>query len=722
MVRPPLRSAAALAVLALLVAGCGSDDEPAATEPLVLQPHGEGLSPDARVETAEELMADLQLERHPGDGGGRGTLLELLPMVSRDEAGEPAASVRAGSRARVRMRYEAGLYGIEEGGALFLQTSPFWDWQPAQTRVPHYDGYATATTDAAGVELVPETFGQGLVAFTVRGRPLEAGETVEIVYGAGPGGAQVDRYAERESPIWLHVDADGDGVRGVVADSPRIDTRAGPPAILMIRQPTTAQPGEEVTFRLSLLDALGNAGGPTAATIALDPDPGLDLPERVTLAAADRGTVTVRGRAEQEGVHRVRASVQLPDPRTQDGVRRLATVSEPLLVRQGAPRVLWADLHGHSNLSDGTGTPEAFFRYARDVGGLDVAALTDHDHWGMRFLDANPAMWERIQRAVADANEPGRFVALLGYEWTSWLHGHRHVLYFQDTGPVFSSIELDRRYETPAQLWGALRGQRALTFAHHSAGGPVATNWNYAPDPELEPVTEIVSVHGSSEAPDSPRPIYAPVAGNYVRDALGRGYRLGLIGSGDSHDGHPGLTQLASPARNAGLAAILAPERTRESVLEALRARRVYATNGARIFLRVTLDDEFEMGSVLPPRGPHAPDTHPLDNPVAAPAPQRPLRGDVDRIGVERIDRDHADVLGGLQPDVFPAAAPVHGLVDPVAEGDAALAAAATTSDSGTGMGRSATQLSLSPERAQQLLTGVQQRIDCATNWPRSAG
>ena len=41
----------------------------------------------------------------------------------------------------------------------------------------------------------------------------------------------------------------------------------------------------------------------------------------------------------------------------------------------------------------------------------------------------------------------------------------------------------------------------------------------------------------------------------------------------------------------------------------------------------------------------------------------------------------------------------------------AALAAATTTSDSGTGMGRSATQLSLSPERAQQLLTGVQQRI-----------
>ena len=33
-------------------------------------------------------------------------------------------------------------------------------------------------------------------------------------------------------------------------------------------------------------------------------------------------------------------------------------------------------------LSDGTGTPEDYFAYARDVAALDVIALTDHDHWG----------------------------------------------------------------------------------------------------------------------------------------------------------------------------------------------------------------------------------------------------------------------------------------------------------------------------------------------------
>jgi len=162
------------------------------------------------------------------------------------------------------------------------------------------------------------------------------------------------------------------------------------------------------------------------------------------------------------------------------------------------------------------------------------------------------------------------------------------VLYFDDDGPVLSS--LDPAYANPALLWEGLRGRPALTFAHHSAGGPVATNWHFGADPVLEPVTEVVSVHGSSEAADSPHRIYSAVPGNSVRDVLAAGLRLGFIGSGDSHDGHPGLAQLAAPGRSAGLAAILSEECTREGVLAALRARRSYASNGARIWLHVDLD------------------------------------------------------------------------------------------------------------------------------------
>jgi hypothetical protein len=441
---------------------------------------------------------------------------------------------------------------------------------------PERPGYTELSTDAAGVELEPVLLDRHLLAIHIRGRDLEAGERLRIVYGAGPAGAACDGYAERDTVLWLAVDGDGDGVRAPLPDSPRIDVLPGPAAMLVLTLPSVARPGETVRLTMAALDGVGNSGVKLAAGVRLEAEPAIPgLPDRVVLSPGDGGLAAVELEVPAEGTFRVRA-------RGPDG---LTGTSNPMVVSERGPRVLWADLHGHSGISDGTGTAEDYLRYARDVAGLDAAALTDHDHWGVRFLDQSPDLWQEIRAQTAAFHQPGRFVTLLGFEWTSWLHGHRHVLYFGDDGEVLSSI--DRNYDTPAELWAALRGCTALTIAHHSAGGPVATNWDFAPDPELEPVTEIVSTHGSSEAPDAPAAIYSPVPGNFVRDVLGRGFRLGFVGSGDSHDGHPGLAHFNAPS--GGLAAIVAEERTRAAVYEALKARRVYASNGARILLRMAV-------------------------------------------------------------------------------------------------------------------------------------
>jgi hypothetical protein len=273
----------------------------------------------------------------------------------------------------------------------------------------------------------------------------------------------------------------------------------------------------------------------------------------------------------------------------------------PIVVRRSdGTRLVWADLHGHSGLSDGTGTPYDYLAYAEEVARLDVVALTDHDHWGIEPLDEDPervaALFERIDRA----QRPGRFVTLPGYEWTSWLHGHRHVLYFDpppsdpSQRPLFSSI--DPATDRPDELWAALRGRPALTFAHHSAGEPVAVNWRFAPDPVLEPVTEVVSVHGQSESPAVDFAVRGGLPGGFVSDVLRRGERLGFVGSGDSHDGHPGLAQIAS--HQSGLAGLLVERLDRSAVLAALRARRSFATNGIRPWLRVELDGAL-MGSTI---------------------------------------------------------------------------------------------------------------------------
>jgi hypothetical protein len=523
---------------------------------------------------------------HPSDGGGRAWLVP-----------DPDEVIAVDRPGRFEIVYEVGPLGIATGGSVFLQISPFWGWSTPQVEVADAPGFTTVEphgtetaaaeeSGASPIELEIATLDQQLLAIRIAGRPLIAGDLLRIVYGAGPAGASVDRFAEKGSRFWIGVDGDGDGERSFLVDSPSVDVGPGPPAQLVVTGPTIARTGESMRIHLAVLDASGNAGTDFTGRVVFAGVPeGLELPDAVEFSAADAGVRTIDVIASAPGVHRLRA-------RAGDD---LVATSNPIVVSEIGPRVLWGDLHGHSKLSDGTGTVEDYYRYARDVAGLDVAALSDHDHWGILPLEDHPEMWREIREGAQRAHEPGRFVSLLAYEWTSWIHGHRHVVYFEDAGEVYSSLSTE--YESPLQLWEALAGQRALTFAHHSAGGPIQTNWDIPPDPVLEPVTEIVSVHGSSEAPDSPQPIYNPVQGNFVRDVLDRGYRLGFVGSGDSHDGHPGLSQLASGV--GGMAAILSEERTREGVLEAFRQRRVYATNGPRILLR-TAFGSYGMGTTAP--------------------------------------------------------------------------------------------------------------------------
>jgi hypothetical protein len=117
------------------------------------------------------------------------------------------------------------------------------------------------------------------------------------------------------------------------------------------------------------------------------------------------------------------------------------------------------DMHNHTVLSDGDGDPNEAFGSMR-AAGLDVAALTDHStiQWGMPADPCNPNLdgdgdpsndphlcagdvsaiagiteekWARL-KAIADAaNDPGEFLALRGFEWSSPSMGHMNVWFSQ---------------------------------------------------------------------------------------------------------------------------------------------------------------------------------------------------------------------------------------------------------------------------------------------------
>ncbi len=67
----------------------------------------------------------------------------------------------------------------------------------------------------------------GGVAIEVRRSLAAAGRARSHHLRRGPALAQVEPFAERGDHMWLQVDGDGDGVRGLVVESPIVDTDAG---------------------------------------------------------------------------------------------------------------------------------------------------------------------------------------------------------------------------------------------------------------------------------------------------------------------------------------------------------------------------------------------------------------------------------------------------------------------------------------------------------------
>jgi hypothetical protein len=149
----------------------------------------------------------------------------------------------------------------------------------------------------------------------------------------------------------------------------------------------------------------------------------------------------------------------------------------------------------------------------------------------------------------------------------------------------------DYATDSPPKLWAALKqtGLPVFTVYHHMAASGWASTWDYN-DPDMLPLIEVYSVWRSSETPDGHSIHGRPrLPGCTARDALARGLRVGFIGGGDTHTHRPGTF---------GIAGVRATECTREAIWEALKAKRCYATTGARIELEFSIADT-DMGGEI---------------------------------------------------------------------------------------------------------------------------
>ena len=424
-----------------------------------------------------------------------------------------------------KITYTAAKEGISTGGGIVFHISPFWGWTPPQDRDPERPGFVSIKCSDRSKKLeIDVNSRNNYVVIRLKEQPLNHNKQITLIYGDtqkkfATAKARSDIYAEKNERLYIKVDGDGDGFFTPIKTHPKINILSRSAKHFNVTVPSYIEPGKSFHVTAATLDNADNWDKSYSRTIDLKSFP--------------KGVSCLEIRTE--GIGRLfQCITEKKDAfvlSAKNNDTAINTVSNPVVSTKKKPplNLYWGDIHGHSNLSDGTGTPDDYFAYARFAAGLDAAILTDHDAWGFDRLDEHPEIWSLIKNKTAKHHKPDKFITFSGYEYTNFTTGHMHVIFKEEPAPLLSFR--DPAYSTPNKLWKALKGHEAITIPHHVGGGPIATNWNYY-DPKFMPLVEICSIHGNSESIDAPDCIYKPVKGAFIRDALARDYKLGIVASG----------------------------------------------------------------------------------------------------------------------------------------------------------------------------------------------
>jgi hypothetical protein len=488
----------------------------------------------------------------------------------------PSGDFEAGSFAELTLTYTAGTFGIDDTGMLKISWRTTSDMGKPQLTDPVAANYTTVeASNGAELEVRVDRvnirpWANTLVIRVGRGF-LREGDTITVRFGDrrhGSPGLRLQTNCEPTFEFKTVVDAFA-AYEFTEIPSPEIALVPGRAANWKAILPTLAVVGE--SFRLAILaeDRWGNPTTQAEGELLLASSvPIAGMPTRVRIKRGD-GPVVLEGlRAERPGdvVLRVRDSEE----------RELCAANPLRIVAAAALRHYWGDLHGQSEETIGTNTVGSYFAYARDRAFLDIVG-----HQGNDF-QISDGFWDGLNAVTKHYDEPGRFVAVPGYEWSgnTGMGGDRNVFFMNEARPIQRSSSIlvgdgvlkqsDRH--TAAALFAALQGEDVVVTAH--VGGRYA-DLHAAHDGRIETAVEVHSTWGTFEW--------------LLHDAFDIGARVGVTSHSDDHKGRPGATRPGASHFGAigGLTCYLMPELTRAALFDALRRRRHYGTTGMRMFLSV---------------------------------------------------------------------------------------------------------------------------------------
>ena len=206
-------------------------------------------------------------------------------------------------------------------------------------------------------------------------------------------------------------------------------------------------------------------------------------------------------------------------------------------------------LHSHTAVSDGKGTPAQAYQYARDTAKLDFFGIADHDYM------ISSSEWSTIKSAANNYNS-NTFVTFWGFEWTSD-NGHIAVVNPSDICSSGTSS-----CSSPSQLSSWLSSRDVAAFFNHP--GSYGNNLNGYQFTRTEKIVGMELWNRSSG--------FSYYRAGYYDQAIRAGWFIGAAGSDDNHSANWGNS-------NSYRLAVLAPEKTRVAIFDAIKARRFFSTS-----------------------------------------------------------------------------------------------------------------------------------------------
>ena len=274
----------------------------------------------------------------------------------------------------------------------------------------------------------------------------------------------------------------------------------------------------------------------------------------------------------------------------------------------------FGQLHSHTQYSDGAGSLESALDYVKnlpEIANVDFVAFTDHSNYfdsknnpnveaalydTSLVNDSDPShSWATYKNTVAafNAANAGKKVAIAGFEMT-WSGGPGHINTFNTPGIVSRNNTTlnNKTKDAGLQAYYKLLSQQEGTNSISQFNHPGTTFGNFIDfgywDAVVDTRMYMVEV-GNGEGQIGAGGYY-PSYEQYIM-ALDKGWHVAPTNNQDNHKGRWGD---ANDARDV----ILTDDFTEDGIYEALRARRMYATEDKNLELDYTVNGNM-MGSII---------------------------------------------------------------------------------------------------------------------------